>query len=75
LPLEAIGSLHGELQVDLAQLVPNGRQVIAERSGHYVHKSEPDLVVGVIRDVVEAVRNPEAWATPVLATPGATPAL
>jgi pimeloyl-ACP methyl ester carboxylesterase len=74
LPVEEMGALHRELQVDLAQLVPNGRQVIAERSGHYVHRSEPDLVVDAVHDVVDAVRDPEAWATPVPATPGATPA-
>jgi pimeloyl-ACP methyl ester carboxylesterase len=72
-PVEEIGSLHSELQVDLAQLVPNGRQIIAERSGHYVHQSEPDLVASVIHDVVDAVRNPDSWATPSPASPVASP--
>ncbi len=45
------------------------RQIIAERSGHYVHQGEPELVVEAIRDVVDAVRNPETWDAPVPGTP------
>ena len=52
--------LHRALQADLASLVPDGRQVVAERSGHYVHQSEPELVVEATRKAVEAVRDPEA---------------
>jgi len=54
---EALAQRWRELQADLAGLVPGGRQVVAERSGHYIHQSEPDLVVGAIRDVVEAARR------------------
>jgi pimeloyl-ACP methyl ester carboxylesterase len=45
------------LHAGIARLVPGGRQVIAGRSGHYVHQSEPELVVDAIRDVVGAVRR------------------
>ena len=51
--------------------MPGGRHVVAERSGHYVHQTEPELVVAAIRQVVEAVRDPNAWATPVATTPAA----
>jgi D-alanyl-D-alanine carboxypeptidase len=61
--------LHRELQADLAKLVPNARQVIAERSGHYVHRTEPELVIDAIADVIETVRDLNRWATPVAATP------
>ena len=60
-----------ELQADLAGLVPGGRQVVAERSGHYVHRAQPELVVAAIRQAVDAVRDPETWATPAAATPTA----
>jgi hypothetical protein len=45
-----------ELQAELAALSSNGRQVIAEDAGHYVHLDRPQLVIDVIREVVEAVR-------------------
>src|SRR5918997_318980 len=65
-PVEVMPRLHRELQADLVSLVPNGQQVIAERSGHYVHQGEPELVVEAIRYVVDAVRDPETW---VIAAP------
>ena len=74
-PVEIMPLLHQELQADLAGLAPHGRQVIAEQSGHYVHQSEPELVVEAIGQVVEAVRNPAAWGTPVTGTPIAAPSL
>jgi pimeloyl-ACP methyl ester carboxylesterase len=68
-PIEVMPQVHRELQADLAGLVPNGRQVIAERSGHYVHRTEPELVLEAIRQVVEAVRNPETWDASAPGTP------
>jgi pimeloyl-ACP methyl ester carboxylesterase len=56
-PVAALQALDQELQADLAGLLPGGRLVIAEQSGHYIHQGEPDLVVAAIRDVVEAVRR------------------
>ena len=56
-PVEAAARLSRELQADLTGLVPGGRQVIAQQSGHYIHQSEPGLVVDAIRDVVAAVRQ------------------
>ena len=68
-PLEVEARLHDELQQDLAGLVPGGRRVVAKKSGHYVQRSQPDLVVAAIRDVVQAVRDPSTWATPPSGTP------
>ena len=65
-PVEAEAALWRELQADLAGLAPNGRHVVAERSGHYVHQTQPELVVEAIRQVVEAVRDPGTWATPAV---------
>ncbi len=68
-PVEAMPKLHHELQADLAGLVPDGRLIIAERSGHYVHQGEPELVVEAIQQVVEAVRDPRTWDASVSGTP------
>jgi pimeloyl-ACP methyl ester carboxylesterase len=60
-PLEEEAQLHDELQEDLAGLVPGGRRVVAEQSGHYIQQSQPDLVVQAILDVVQAVLDPGSW--------------
>jgi pimeloyl-ACP methyl ester carboxylesterase len=52
------------LQEDLARLVPNARHIVASRSGHDIHRDQPELVIAAIREVVEAVRDPGAWGTP-----------
>jgi pimeloyl-ACP methyl ester carboxylesterase len=44
-----------ELQAELAALSSNGKQVIAEESGHQVQLDQPELVIDAISDVVEAV--------------------
>jgi pimeloyl-ACP methyl ester carboxylesterase len=56
-PIEAQQALGRELMADLAGLVPGGELVIAEHSGHYVHWTEPELVVDAIQRVVEAARR------------------
>jgi pimeloyl-ACP methyl ester carboxylesterase len=43
-----------ELQAELVALSSNGKQVIAEESGHHIHLDQPELVIDAIRDVVEA---------------------
>ncbi len=63
-PMDAEAKLHAELQADLAGLVPGGRLVVAEQSGHYIQQTQPDLIVTAIRDVVQAVRDPTSWGTP-----------
>jgi pimeloyl-ACP methyl ester carboxylesterase len=68
-PQETFDQMWQELQADLAELVPDARHVVAEQSGHYIHQSQPDLVVEAIQQVTEAVRDPSTWATPVAATP------
>lgn len=70
-PVEANIDLWNELQDDLAGLVPGARHIVAEQSGHYIHQSQPGLVVEAIRAVVDAVREPATWATPAAGTPAA----
>ncbi len=44
------------MQMELARLSPSGKFLVAEKSGHKIHIEQPDLVVEVIRQVVEAAR-------------------
>ena len=60
-PLAETQQLHLQLQEELATLVPDGRLIVAERSGHYIHQTQPDLVLDAIRQVVDAVNNPTSW--------------
>jgi pimeloyl-ACP methyl ester carboxylesterase len=46
-----------EMQADYAQRSPNGRLVIAEKSGHSIHKDQPELVIDAIKQVVHLARN------------------
>jgi len=43
--------------VDLVKLVPNEKHITKTNSGHEIHKEQPQLVIGAIRDVVESVRS------------------
>jgi pimeloyl-ACP methyl ester carboxylesterase len=45
-----------DLQKRLALSFPNGRQLIADGSGHYIQFDRPELVVTAIRDLVDAAR-------------------
>ena len=44
-------------QAKLAALVPGARHDKKTHSGHNIHREQPQLVVGAIRDVVDAVRE------------------
>jgi pimeloyl-ACP methyl ester carboxylesterase len=71
-PFDTFDRLRAEHQRALATLVPGGRFVVATESGHYIHTQQPDLVIEAVQQVVEAVRDPNTWATPVASsTPGA----
>jgi hypothetical protein len=43
--------------------VAYSRHLIARRSGHNIQDDQPQLVLKVIGDVVEAVRHPAGWTT------------
>ena len=53
---EALTKAWMELQKDLVGLSPQARQVIAERSGHYVPFDQPELIVDSLREMVASVR-------------------
>jgi pimeloyl-ACP methyl ester carboxylesterase len=56
----AIETAWADLQRELASRSPQGRMVIAQKSGHYVQTDEPELVIGAIREVVVAARRAAA---------------
>jgi pimeloyl-ACP methyl ester carboxylesterase len=43
-----------EQNVDFTKLSRNSKLIVAERSGHHIHLGEPAIVIGAIRQVVEA---------------------
>lgn len=45
------------MQRDLVNLVPNARQVIAERSGHLIHLEQPEVVTEAIRSMLDVIRE------------------
>ena len=61
-----------ETHAELARMVPNGRQIVAEGIGHDIHHEQPQVVNDAVRQVVVAVRDPSTWATPT-ASPATTP--
>jgi pimeloyl-ACP methyl ester carboxylesterase len=46
-----------ELQQDLVHRSPQGKQIIATKSGHFIQRDEPELVVKAIREVIDATRK------------------
>jgi len=54
--IENLAKWH-ELQRELARLSTQGRLVIAEKSAHFVHRTEPELILNAVHQVVEAIRT------------------
>lgn len=46
-----------ELQTELSRGSSTGKQIIAEKSGHYIQIDQPDLVIESVRQVVEKTRH------------------
>jgi pimeloyl-ACP methyl ester carboxylesterase len=46
-----------ELQDELAHLSTRGRHVVATGSAHAIHRTEPDLILNAVREVVTAARG------------------
>ncbi len=45
-----------ELQKELVRRSSRGKQIIAEKSGHNIHRDEPELVIDAIRQVIDEVK-------------------
>jgi pimeloyl-ACP methyl ester carboxylesterase len=72
-PVEVLDPIWKELVADQARLVPGGRLVVAEHTGHGMVFFAAEFVADAVLQVVEAVRDPSTWAasaTPEVATPG-----
>jgi pimeloyl-ACP methyl ester carboxylesterase len=54
--IEHLAKWH-ELQRELSELSTDGRLVIAEKSAHFVHRTEPELILNSVNQVIEAVRT------------------
>jgi len=67
-PIEEDIALWRSLQEELATLVPGGRVLLSTQNEHLLPEADPEIVVGAIRQVVEAVRDPGTWDT-TTATP------
>ena len=46
-----------EMQDALARLSSRSKHIIAEKSGHYIQRDQPDLVIDSVRQVLEATRT------------------
>lgn len=55
--LKGVNKMAGDLHKGWATDYPHIRHVLAERSGHYVHYDEPELVIQEIRAILEAIEN------------------
>lgn len=49
-----------ELQQKLSRLSSQATQVIASDSGHFVHLEQPELVIGLLRGLLEGLRRQDA---------------
>ena len=45
------------LQAELAELSRNSSHTVAEHAGHYIHRDDPGLVAGIIRDLAFRARE------------------
>src|SRR5262249_32600672 len=66
-PIAEIDVAWREQQEAMARVL-DAQLLVADQSGHAIPFDQPDLVVDATRAVVEAVRDPGTWATPI-ATP------
>jgi pimeloyl-ACP methyl ester carboxylesterase len=46
-----------QMQSELATQSSHGKRIVAEKSGHYIHLEQPELVIDAIREAVEAARR------------------
>lgn len=53
--LKGVSKMKVDLHKGWAESFPHIRHVLAERSGHYVHYDEPELVINEIKTIVETI--------------------
>ena len=60
LPIQAARALTqtwDAMQSDLPTLSVKGTHFITNRSGHYIHRDEPEFVIEIIHQIVQTIRN------------------
>ena len=53
---DRLQKVHREWEEDLARLSSDSKFVVAEKSGHFIHRDQPDIVIDAIRSVVGEAR-------------------
>lgn len=61
--MQANLELWHQLQQEIASLSSDGQLVIAENSAHFIHRTEPELILRAVSDVVEAARSGQPLMT------------
>jgi pimeloyl-ACP methyl ester carboxylesterase len=46
-----------EMQAEVLEGVPDAKQIITEKSGHFIQGTEPELIINAIKDLVYKYRN------------------
>ena len=46
-----------KLHTEWLQTIPGATHIVTEKSGHYLHTNEPELVVNAISNIVAGVRS------------------
>jgi len=44
------------MQMELTELSSNSKQVIAQKSGHYIQLEQPELVIAAVLEIVQGNR-------------------
>ncbi|WP_257206974.1 alpha/beta fold hydrolase [Bacillus pseudomycoides] len=52
-----------KFQGELANLSTNKKHIVVEDAGHAIHIDQPQVVVGVIRDILDMVKNKNKHST------------
>jgi pimeloyl-ACP methyl ester carboxylesterase len=56
-PADALEQLWRDLQTDLSHRTAHGTLVLADKSGHFIHRDQPQLVLDAVQSVVTAARG------------------
>jgi len=51
-PSERLEEIWQAQQRDILSFVPRSKLLVAERSGHYIHRDQPEIVVEAIREII-----------------------
>jgi pimeloyl-ACP methyl ester carboxylesterase len=55
--IEEMAKMDGVLNNKLAELIPGGRLIIVEGTGHNIHMDKPDALIGPLLEIIKKVRE------------------